>query len=80
MKSKLVSDSNRQVHLNMDAINAYTSRWKAGTAFDFEIVRRVKKTSDPQRKFYYGAILPSFLEAYYYEPEDGPGMHKFLKS
>ena len=79
MKSKLVSDNNRKVSINMAAINAYTSRWKPGTAFSFEIVRRVKRVSTPARKYYYGVVLPCFLDAYYYDRDDADTVHKHLK-
>jgi hypothetical protein len=79
MKSKLVSDSNRQVHINMDAINAYTSRWVPGTAFYFELVRRMKKVSDPQRRYYWSTVLPCFLDAYWYERDEADIVHRHLK-
>ena len=79
MKSRLVSDSARQVHINMDAVNAYTSRWKPGTPFSFEIVRRIKKVSDPQRKWYWSTVLPCFLDAYFYDRDEADSIHKFLK-
>jgi len=79
MKARLVSDENRRVHLNMDAINAYTAKWKPGSPFDFELTRKVKRVSDPARKYYYGVVLPCFLDAYYYERDEGDMIHRFLK-
>ena len=78
MKSKLVSDSNRKVSINMGAINAYTARYKAGTAFDWSLTRR-QVSSDPQRGYYYGTVLPCFLKAYWYEPEDSYIVHRHAK-
>ena len=79
MKAKLVSDSARQVHINMDAINIYTSRWKPGTPFSFELVRHVKRVSDPQRKWYWSTVLPCFLDAYFYERDEAEIVHRHLK-
>jgi hypothetical protein len=79
MKSKLVSDSNRIVHINMDAVNAYTSKWVPGTAFDFEIVRKVQRKSDPIRKYYFGVVMPVALETFGYDAFEKDIVHKQLK-
>lgn len=78
MKSRLVSDATRRVHLNMDRLNAYTARYKPGTAFDWSLTRR-QTSSDPQRGYYYGTVLPCFLKAYWYDPEDAYIVHRHAK-
>lgn len=63
----------------MDVINAYTSKWKSGTPFELEIVRRVPRISDPLRKYYFAAVIPPFMEELGYEPEDLLFFHRQLK-
>ena len=79
MKFKLVSDNSRKVTLNIDRINLYVSRYKPGTPFDFEIVRRQAKRSDPMRKLYFGKVLNDFMNHLGYEPEDELFFHRQLK-
>ena len=78
MQAKLVSDKDRHIHPNMERINAYTERYKPGTAFDWSLVRR-QVSSDPQRGYYYGTVLPCFLKAYWYDPEDAYIVHRHAK-
>ena len=65
----------------MDAINAYTSRWRPGTPFDFEIVRRVpKKVASPeQRGYYFAEVLPALLRGCGYDPDESTMVHRHLK-
>lgn len=79
MRFQLISDANRRVHVNMAAVDAYTAKRKPGTPFDFSITWRVKRVSDPQRKYYYSTVLPAFLDAYYYERDEGLIVHRHLK-
>jgi len=79
MKFKLKSDRERKLHINMDVINTYASKWKSGTDFDVEIVRRVRRRSDPLRKYYFAAVLPPFMKELGYEPEDELMFHRQLK-
>jgi len=79
MKTKLVSDDNRKIHLNMEHINLYVSRYKPFTPFDFELVRRQKKVSDPMRRFYFAAVLPPFMAELGYDPDEELLFHHQLK-
>ena len=79
MKFKIRSDAERRIHINMDMLNVYASRWKPGTVFEVELVRRVKKRSDPMRRYYFGIVLPTFMEHLGYEPEDQMTFHRQLK-
>lgn len=79
MKFKLVSDRNRKIHLNLDHINIYTSRWKPGTPFDFEIKRKVLKKSDPLRKYYFACVIKIYMEHLGYEPHEEMLFHRQLK-
>ena len=79
MKFKATSDNNRKVKINWEHVNLYASRWKPGTEFEIEIVRRQKKISDPMRKYYFAAVLPPYLEHLGYDPEEDLLFHKQLK-
>lgn len=79
MKFKAVSNDNRKLPLNMEAINTYVSKWKPGTPFDIEIVRRVAKISDPLRRYYFAAVLPPFMEHLGYDREEQDLFHRQLK-
>ena len=79
MKTKLVSDDKRQVRIHLEHIQAYCSRWKPGTVFDFEIVRRQPRKSDPMRKYYFAAVLPPFANELGYEVDEQELLHRQLK-
>jgi hypothetical protein len=81
MQFKLISDDQRHVRLNIDAINAYTERWKPHTSFDFEIVRRVSRrtASDPQRGYYFAEVLPALMRGCGYDPDESMLVHRQLK-
>jgi hypothetical protein len=79
MEFKLKSNENRQLSINMEQINLYASRWKPGTWFDFKVVRKVKRKSDPMRRYYFAAVLPPFMEHLGYEPEEQMIFHRQLK-
>lgn len=79
MKFKLKSNHERKIALNLDAINIYVNKWKPGTEFEFEIVRRQKKISDPMRRYYFAVVLPPFMEHLGYEPEEQMIFHRQLK-
>ena len=79
MKFKLRSDKNRQVHLNMDAINIYVNKWVPETEFEIEIVRRRRTVSSPMRKYYWSVVLPTFAEHLGYEPDEYDMFHRQLK-
>ena len=76
---RVKSDEHRRIKLNWDMINTYTSRYIAGTFFEIEIVRRQKKKSDPMRKYFWSVVMPGFLEAYYYEPDEAEKVHELCK-
>jgi len=80
MKFSLTSNQNRQVSINMDSVNAYTSKWTPGTEFEVEIVRRVHHKKDPIRRFYWAVVLPALMEGVGYEPEEQEMVHHFLKA
>ncbi len=79
MKFKVKSDDTRKITLNWTAINAYLSKWRPGTEFEIEIVRRKKTVSDPMRKYYFAAVLPVLMECLGYEPEEEMLVHRQLK-
>ena len=58
MKFNARTNQNRRLDLNMEAINAYLSRWKPGTLLDITITRHQSKRSDPMRSMYFAAVLP----------------------
>lgn len=79
MKFQLISDKDRKINLNMDRVNIYTSRWKEGTSFEVFITRRQAKRSDPLRHFYFGYVLPPFMEKLGYEKDEELFFHHQLK-
>ena len=79
MKFQLVSDDNRRITLNMDAINAYTSRWVPHTSFDLELTRRVAKKSDPMRHFYWAVVVRTYGEHLGYDADELELLHRQLK-
>lgn len=79
MKFKLKSNDNRQITLNIDAINTYVARYVANTEFCFEVVRKKRIKSDPMRKYFYAVVLPGFCNAYGYDPEEQLTVHKHCK-
>lgn len=79
MKFQAVTDDNRKLNLNWDHINLYLSRWKPGTPFEIEIVRRVPKKSDPMRKYYFSTVLPPILEDLGYEKDEDILFHEQMK-
>ena len=79
MDFKLVSDDSKRVHINMELINIYTGRYKAGTPFDFSCTRRQKKKSDPLRRYYFAAVLPPFMKDLGYEKDEDILFHHQLK-
>jgi hypothetical protein len=79
MEFRLKSNENRQLSINMDLINTYTSRWLPNTWFDISITRKQKTKSTPMRKYFFGVVMPGFLKAYWYDPEEKLEVHKYLK-
>ena len=79
MKFRAVTNNKRQLDLNWEVINAYLSKWRPGTPIDIEIKRRVKKTSDPMRAYYFSAVLPPFMEQLGYDKEETELFHRQLK-
>jgi hypothetical protein len=78
MKFKAIKIDGK-LQINWDRIAVYLSNFKDGTSFDVEIVRRQKTRSDPMRKYYFGAVLPPFLEALGYEKDEDDLVHRQLK-
>ena len=79
MKFKIKSGKNREIRLNMDAINTYASRWKPGTEFKIEIVRRQAKKSDPMRKYYFSSVAKPYGEHLGYDADEILLLHRQLK-
>jgi hypothetical protein len=79
MKFRIKSDKNRRVQFPVDKINIYTSRWLPDTWFDVEIKRKVKKRSDPLRKYYFAAVLAPFAKELGYERDEHLLLHRQLK-
>ena len=79
MKFTTLSDKNRCIKIKMDHINLYTERWKPGTSFEVEIVKRQPRVSDPARKFYFSAILPGLAEGLGYDIDEKDLLHRQLK-
>jgi len=79
MKFKIKSDNNRKINLNMAAINTYVGRYKAETEFEVEVVRRKVTVSSPMRRYFFGVVMPIFLEAYGYDPDESLILHERLK-
>lgn len=70
---------NGKLDINWGHINTYASRWKDGTWFDVDIVRKQDKKSDPMRKYYFGAVLPPFMNKVGYEYDEEIFFHHQLK-
>ena len=79
MKFHVKTTKNRKVVLNMEAINAYASRWKPGTQLEVEIKRPVAKKSDSQRAFYWAVVIPQFCDELGYDPDERELFHRQLK-
>ena len=79
MRFKLVSDKNRKINLNLDAIHAYVSRWKPFTPIDFEVTRRQKTVSTPMRSYYFAAVIKPYGEFLGYDSDEILLLHKQLK-
>jgi hypothetical protein len=78
MKFKAIK-SGGKLQINWDRIDAYLSNFKDGTPFEVEIVRHQKTRSSPLRAYYFGAVLPPFMDALGYEKEDTDNFHRQLK-
>jgi hypothetical protein len=78
VKFRAVKD-NGKLNVNWERVEAYLSRWPDGTVLDLEIVRRQRTKSDPQRKFYFGVVLPLFMEHLGYDKDEQEIFHRQLK-
>lgn len=79
MDFKLVSDDSKRIQINMDLVNIYTGRYKAGTPYDVSVTRRQAKKSDPMRRFYFATVLPPFMEELGYDISESKFFHQQLK-
>ena len=79
MKFQARTNDQRKLEVNWDRINQYVSHWKPGTFLDVEITRRNTGRKHPIRAYYWGVVMPIFLEAYGYDPEEANTVHKHLK-
>ncbi len=78
MKFKAIKIDGK-LSINWDRIDIYLSNFKDGTAFDVEIVRRQKTRSSPLRAYYFGAVLPPFMEHLGYDKDETDVFHRQLK-
>jgi hypothetical protein len=78
MKFKAIKSSGK-LQINWDRIDAYLSNFKDGTAFEVEIVKRQKTRSTPLRSYYFGAVLPPFMEHLGYDKDETDMFHRQLK-
>ncbi len=79
MDFKLVSNDEKKVHINMELINIYTGRYKAGTSYDLSFTRRQATSSSPMRRYYFTAVLPPLRIELGYEEYEGLLLHQQLK-
>ena len=79
MKFKLLTTKDRKLELNTERINIYVSKWKPFTPIEVEIKRRVPRKSDPLRKYYFGLVLPTFMDYLGYEKDEKMLFHRQLK-
>ena len=79
MRFKAQTDNNRKLDIQWDLINIYLSRWKPETWFDIDITRHQAKKSDPMRKYYFTAVVPTFAKHLGYEPDEHLLVHEQLK-
>jgi hypothetical protein len=79
MKFKAILNDKRRLNLNWEHINLYLSRWKPGTPFEIEIVRRKPKKSDPLRKYYFSTVIRPFADNQGYEADEIILFHRQLK-
>ena len=79
MKFHVVSNENRKLNINWDRVNTYVSRYKPGTPFDVEIVRRTPRVSNPMRRYYFAVVLPTFMDYLGYEKDEEELFHRQLK-
>ena len=80
MKFKIRSNPDRRLPLDLTIINAHAARWKPGTVFEVSVKRVQRKVSDPMRRYYFAVVLPVFLNAYGYDPEEALVVHERLKT
>lgn len=79
MKFQAVTDQNRKINLNWDLLNQYVFRWKPGTPLEISITRKEPKVSSPQRRYYFGVVLPALMDGLGYDPEEDELVHRQLK-
>jgi hypothetical protein len=78
MKFRAIKDGDK-LNINWERIGVYLSRFKDGTPFDVEIVHRQRTKSDPMRKYYFGVVIPLFMEHLGYERDEQDDFHRQLK-
>lgn len=78
MKFRAIKDGDK-LQINWERIGVYLNNFKDGTVFDIEIIRRQRTKSDPQRKFYFGVVLPLFAEHLGYDKDEHLLLHRQLK-
>ena len=65
--------------INWERVAVYLSKFKDGTRFNVEIVKRQKTRSDPLRAYYFGVVLPIFMAHLGYEKDEQELFHRQLK-
>lgn len=78
MKFRAIKD-NGKLNINWNRVEAYLSKWNDGTPFEVSITHRQRTKSDPLRKYYFGVVLPLFMEHLGYEKDEQDDFHRQLK-
>uniref|UniRef100_A0A6M3Y0C0 Uncharacterized protein n=1 Tax=viral metagenome TaxID=1070528 RepID=A0A6M3Y0C0_9ZZZZ len=78
MKFRARKEGNR-LEYNRELVAVYLSRFKTGTVFKCEIKRPQRTESQPLRAYYFGKVLPDFMDHLGYEKEDKLEFHMQLK-
>lgn len=68
-----------KLSVNWERVEVYLSRFRDGTPFDVEITHRVKTKSSPMRRYYFGVVLPAFMEHLGYDRDESELFHRQLK-
>lgn len=78
MKFRARKEGNR-LEYQRELVAVYLKRFKEGDVFICEIRRPQKKSSDSQRRYYFGAMLPVFMDHLGYDRDEKLAFHNQLK-
>jgi hypothetical protein len=79
MKIQARSDKNKNLSVNWNFVMQYIKKWVPGTLFEISVTRRSNENKGPLRKYYWSVVMPLFLEAYGYDPDEAETVHRHLK-